>query len=83
MPCDSCLEPLGSNARRYTPAQLLRALETGYRPSGVVPLNRAFGELLGQDPDIFWDAWIEHLRSDRTDWLLCRPCWTEFEAAMS
>ena len=80
--CDICNDPPGADAKRYSAARLRSAVDTGYRPRAVVEGYRSVAAVLRIDlGDDHWFAeWVAQVRRDRTDWVLCRSCWTGLEA---
>ncbi|MPZ83237.1 MAG: hypothetical protein GEV28_23730 [Actinophytocola sp.] len=72
--CDICNASPGPDAKRYPAKQLRAAADGGYRPRAVVDGFQAVAARLGVGDADPWGTWLDIVRRDRSDWLLCRPC---------
>jgi hypothetical protein len=79
--CDICNATPGPDARPISAVRLRVAVETGYRPAAVIEHYRRLTGPLGLDlgDDHWFGEWVEQVRRDQTDWLLCQSCWTGLE----
>jgi hypothetical protein len=83
--CDICNATPGPDAKRFTADRLREAVNTGYRPAAVIEHYRGLAGRLGLDlgDDHWYGEWVEQVRRDRTDWLLCQTCSTGLVAHLA
>ncbi|WP_246842764.1 hypothetical protein [Allokutzneria sp. NRRL B-24872] len=75
--CDICNCPPEPDAKRYPAARMRSAVNTGFRPAAAVRLYTSLANVFQRGVGI--EQWVEQVRKDTTDWVLCRSCATELD----
>jgi|APSaa5957512622_1039677.scaffolds.fasta_scaffold05790_1 hypothetical protein len=75
--CDICSNPMPSNSKRFSAGEMKTAVAAGFRPpdNSLEKMGRIFSTMgLGLDDDAVLNNWIQKVKSDDTDWMLCTSC---------
>ncbi|WP_033294090.1 hypothetical protein [Amycolatopsis jejuensis] len=72
--CDICGRSTHSGAKQYSAAHVRWAADAGFRPVEALARFRPLAGVVGIEDGHLVERWLEEVRRDRTDWLLCWSC---------